>query len=240
MTFKQGSPNNSIEKTRSEVFFNTAQKILDKGHLLVVVYTETQEAVLKMLKQLGVIMIDQQATGIGNIRREALSKASEYFPEAQYFCWLEPEKPDLVQFIEPMAYKMQKEQSVFGIFNRTDMASYPPEQAYYYLFCRAVASQLIGFDIDYAFGPMMMTTKTISYFLKYSGDNYGDKWDSILVPRLHIIKDKLKISILPINFKNDKRMTDIESGNTTMILKRLKQFNNVIPSLVNEWKLLNK
>ena len=74
-----------------------------------------------------------------------------------------------------MAYKMQKEQSVFGIFNRTDMTSYPPEQAYYYLFCRTVANQLIGFDIDYAFGPMMMTAKTIPYFLAYSGNNYGDK-----------------------------------------------------------------
>jgi len=84
-----------------------------------------------------------------------------------------------------------------------------------------------------------MTPATIPYFLEYSGGKYGDKWDSILVPRLRIIKDEIKFSILPISFQNDKRMTCVESGNAAIILKRLDQFNNVIPSLVAEWQLLN-
>ena len=86
---------------------------------------------------------------------------------------------------------------------------------------------------------MMMTPATVSYFLEYSGGKYGDKWDSILVPRLRIIKDGMKFSVLPISFQNDKRMTCVESGNAAIILKRLEQFNNVIPSLVTEWQLLN-
>lgn len=239
-TFRQGSPKNVIEKIRSEVFLDTASKISKLGLFLVVVYTETEESFLKILQQFGVILIKQQTSGMGNVRREALSKAQTYFPNARYFCWLEPEKPDLVRFIIPMAHQMKQDKSDFGIFNRIDMTSYPPEQAHYYFFCRAVATQFLGFDIDYAFGPMMITPKTISYFLKYSGNKYGDRWDSILVPRLRIIKDRIKFSVLPINFRNNEKMTGVESGNPAIILKRLEQFNNVIPSLVGEWQYLNK
>src|SRR5262249_23040060 len=112
---------------------------------------------------------------------------------------------------------------------------YPAEQAYYYLFCRVAATKLVGFDLDYAFGPMMMSKPAIQYFLGYQGD-YGDKWDSILIPRLRVIKRGETISLLPIDFKNDPRMTAVESGNPTLILKRLEQFNNVIPSLIREWE----
>lgn len=134
---------------------------------------------------------------------------------------------------------MCKEQSELGIFNRIDMVSYPPEQAYYYLFCRAVATHFVGFDIDYAFGPMVMTRIATQYFLDYRGE-YGDKWDSILIPRLRIIKDGLRISVLPIYFQNDLRMKQLEAGNPIIILKRLEQFNNVVPSLITEWQRLNK
>ena len=238
-TFRQGDSENEVEKIRSEVFLDTASKILDAGLSLMVVYIETQESVLKTFQQLGTTLVEQQTLGMGNIRREALSASCSRFPNARYFCWLEPEKPDLVRFIIPMADQMEKDQSYFGIFNRIGMESYPPEQAYYYLFCRAVATQFVGFDVDYAFGPMMMTPRTISYFLEYSGVEYGDKWDSILIPRLRIVKDGIKFSVLPIDFQNDERMTRVESGNAAIILKRLEQFNNVVPSLVAEWQFLN-
>lgn len=85
-----------------------------------------------------------------------------------------------------------------------------------------------------------MTPAIISFFLEYSGGRYGDKWDSILVPRLRIIKGGIKFSVLPVNFQNDERMTRVESGNVAITLKRLEQFNNVIPSLIAEWQFLNE
>lgn len=233
--FRQGDPNNPIGKTRTEVFLDMAREMTSFGLSLVVVYIETQERVLDAVRRLGVILAKQQSVGMGNIRREAFAVALSHFPKARYLCWLEPEKPDLVQFIAPMVHKMEQEQSVLGIFNRTDMASYPPEQAHYYLFCRAVATHLIGFDVDYAFGPMIVNRSATPYFLEYRGE-YGDKWDSILVPRLRIIKDEHMVSVLPIHFQNDKRMTQVEAGNSTVILKRLEQFNNVVPSLIAEWQ----
>ncbi len=239
-TFRQGNPENMVEKIRSEIFLDTVSRISDAGLSLVVIHIETRDSVLMMLQKLGVVLIEQQTKGMGNIRREALSESRLHFPNAQYFCWLEPEKPDLVRFIVPMADQMKKTHSDFGIFNRIDMTSYPTEQAHYYLFCRAVATQLVGFDFDYAFGPMMMTPAIVPCFLEYSGNRYGDKWDSILVPRLRIIKDGIKFSVLPVDFQNDERMTRVESGNVAIVLKRLEQFNNVVPSLNAEWQLLDK
>lgn len=238
-TFRQGDPINEIENTRSEIFLDTARALLNAGLSLVAIHIETQEYFLEILQQLGVVLVEQQSAGMGNIRREALVAASVHFPSARYLCWLEPEKPDLVRYIVPMVHQMEREQSDFGIFNRTDMASYPPEQAHYYLFCRAVATKLIGFDVDYSFGPMMVTRSSISHFLKYQGE-HGDKWDSILIPRLRIIKAGLRVSVLFVYFQNDARMTRVESGNPAIILKRLEQLNNVVPSLIAEWQRLSK
>lgn len=239
-TFRQGDLRNTILKIRSEVFLDTANKILESGFSLVVIYTETQESFMRRLNDLGAIVLKQKTFGMGNIRREAIMESIGRFSDSRYFCWLEPEKPDLIRFIVPLIHLMEKDSSDFGIFNRIEMTSYPPEQAYYYLFCRSVASGLVCFDFDYAFGPMILTPLVIPFFLDYSGVKYGDMWDSILIPRLRIIKQGVKFSILPVNFQNDKRMTRVETGNPNFILKRVQQFNNVIPSLLSEWKLLNE
>lgn len=166
---------------------------------------------------------------MGSIRREALKKSKRY----EYICWIEPEKPDIIRFIPTLLQCMQKNNSVLGLFNRTDMNSYPPEQACYYLFCRYVASSLLGYDLDYGFGPMIMHKSIINYFSEYKSE-YGDLWDSILVPRLRIIKNKLPISLLSIDFKNDIRMTNIEKGNIEIIKKRVLQLENVVNSMIND------
>jgi len=172
--------------------------------------------------------------GMGNIRREAISAACSLFPDTEFCCWLEPEKPNLSIFIYPMVALMSEEKTELGMFNRVSMTSYPIEQAYYYLFCRAVASKLIGFDLDYAFGPMIMSKAATQYFLDYKGE-YGDRWEAIMIPRLRIMKQGIRVSLLNIDFKNDPRMTEIESGDPDVILERIEQLNNVIPSLIKEW-----
>ena len=235
-TFRQGNPSNHIEYIRAKVFFDTVCELSNAALHLLVIYIDTEDLYLKDLQKQDVITVKQKSMGIGNIRREAIREACLRYQCANYLCWLEPEKPDIIKSILPMVHKMEKDKASLGIFNRNDMSSYPPEQSHYYQFCRAVATQFIGFDIDYAFGPMIMTRSSASYFLEYQGE-YGDKWDSILVPRLRIIKNGLAVSVLPINFQNDRRMTRVESGNPTIILKRLEQFNNVVPSLVKEWFL---
>lgn len=233
-TFRQGRSDNPIERTRAEVFLDSAKKLRNLGIPCVALLAETQASFLKSLERLGVVAVIQRSMGMGNIRREAISAACSLFSDADFYCWMEPEKPNLPKFFLPIVKLMSQEKSGLGLFNRIKMTSYPTEQAYYYLFCRAVASKLVGFDLDYAFGPMVMSKPTTRYFLEYQGE-YGDKWEAILVPRLRIIRQGVGVSLLCVNFKNDPRMTAIESGNQNMMLKRLEQFNNVIPSLIEEW-----
>lgn len=181
----------------------------------------------------GIVPLLQQSSGIGGVRREALSRAAEYFPDAKYICWIEPEKQNMVKFIFPMVQCMRNGNWCLGLFNRRSMKSYPAEQAHYHLFFRAVASKFLGRDVDYAFGPMMCERTMLPYFLSYES-KYGDLWDSLLIPRLEIIKDGHSYGTQEIDFRNDHRMTQIESGNAIIIKKRLQQFENVGQSLLNK------
>lgn len=236
-TIRQGDPKNSIEKIRSEIFLETATNLKNSHITCIAIYKDCDAEYITKLRNRKIILIEQKSKGMGNARRESLLSGLEMFPRTLYFLWLEPEKPDMPRFAKDMIKKMKKDNSVFGMFNRIGYDSYPREQAYYYLFCRAVASHLLKRDVDYAFGPMMLTRKCSNYFLNYHSE-YGDLWDSILVPRLNIIKNEI-ITVLPINFANNYRMTQIESGNETIILKRIKQLNNVAISLVKEFEKLN-
>jgi hypothetical protein len=233
-TFRQGRADDPVERTRADVFLDTARKMKKFGLPLITSFIETDRRLCESLERLGVMLVEQRAAGMGNIRREILSTACSLVPNAAYYCWLEPEKPDIVRYIPLMIERMLQQRSILGLFNRSEMQSYPAEQAYYYLFCRAVATKLIGFDLDYAFGPMVMSPAAVRHFLEYNGE-YGDKWDAILVPRLRIINQRAGFSLLPVSFRNDPRMTSVESGNPTIILKRLQQFNNIVPSLIREW-----
>jgi len=234
-TFRQGLGNNPIEKVRADVFLDTASACAELGITLVTTYKECTDEYLNELRDLGVILFDQLAVGIGAVRREALRTVLENMSGSRYYLWTEPEKPMIPSFALNAITELEKTKSNICFFNRIDMRSYPAEQAYYYLFCRKVASKLVGFDWDYAFGPMILTRESASYFLNYQS-KYGDDWDSILIPRLYILRDELKYLVKPVKFKNDPRMTAIESGSSEMILKRIDQFNNVIPSLIAEWR----
>lgn len=175
---------------------------------------------------------------MGVARREAIQAGLAVFRSATHYLWLEPEKPDIAWHAIQLWDLMKTQNTSLGLFNRANMNTYPPEQAQYYLFCRAIATALLGRDIDYAFGPMILTKKSLPYFLEYAGD-YGDHWDSILVPRLRVIHAKQKVSVVEIAFQNDPRMLEVESGKPQFIFKRIDQFATVARSLVTEWLRLN-
>ena len=235
-TIRQSNPLDPIERVRSEVFLDTAKALAARRISCIAIYMECKDVYLEIAREIGVIMLPQQSNGMGNVRREALRAGLCLFPQASYYFWLEPEKSQIPLFVEPLIRLMQGNNAVMGVFNRNSMSSYPEEQAYFYLTWRTVTSKLIGFDIDYAFGPLVLTKESLPYFLEYNGE-YGDKWDALLIPRLRVIKSRASVVVLPIDFKNDPRMTQIESGNITMILKRIEQMNNIVPSLIQEWQV---
>mgnify|MGYP001565291863 CR=1 FL=1 len=175
---------------------------------------------------------------MGAVRRETLKVSMKNFGDTKYHLWLEPEKPNFPILAKNVIAELDQVGAEFCLFNRRSMDSYPPEQMYYYSFCRAVATQLVGYDLDYGFGPMIITKASAPFFFNYGGE-YGDLWDAILIPRLRIIRSNLSYVVKTVDFVNDQRMTAIESGNQEMILKRVEQLQNVVPSLITEWQRLS-
>ena len=232
-TFRQGSAENLIELVRAGVFLDTARNCRQLGIPLVVVYVDCSVAFLDELASLGATLVEQNCMGMGAIRRQAMQAAAENFAEAGNFLWLEPEKPGMPAIAQAVCADRTKHSPSATFFNRRSMSSYPPEQAHYYMFVRSVATKMLGLNIDYGFGPMLLTKRTMRFFLDYKS-NHGDLWDSILVPRVGIIRAGSLFHIAEIDFVNDPRMTAIELGNPQIILKRLEQLKNVVTSLVAE------
>jgi hypothetical protein len=236
-TIRQGNMENPVEYVRSIVALETASNLLSLKIPSMWIYSDCQDFYLKELASRQVRLIQQTGNGMGCVRREAMNVALSLYPNASYLIWIEPEKPDMVRFVLPTVAKMYEQSALLGLFNRVSYESYPKEQALYYQFVRTVASHLIGYDLDYGFGPMVVHRNVLPYFLTYNS-KYGDEWDSILIPRLHIIKDRIPIAIQEIDFINDLRMTEVESGNMDIVLKRIHQINNVVLSLIAEWRFL--
>ncbi|MFZ2682042.1 MAG: hypothetical protein WAZ14_03050 [Patescibacteria group bacterium] len=234
-TIRQGSPTNLIEMTRAMVALDTMKQLQAENIACLVVYKDCDDVYLRQLQAFGATLVPEIDSGMGAARRQALREVISYGGPETHLLWLEPEKPGMARYATSLHQCMVRGRAKLGLFNRTafSMLSYPAEQSHYYQFCRAVASALTGFDVDYAFGPMMLHLDATESFLAYTGQ-YGDLWDSILVPRIPFLKRHEAVT-LDVDFENDPRMTQIESGNTTLIMKRLRQFNNVIPSLIEAW-----
>ena len=233
VSFRQGSNDNPIERNRVGIFLNTIDNIVKAGISCVVLYVDTEDSLVSRIADKGITIREHATKGYGNNRREAMRFAAETFPNSQYLCCIEPEKTDMVRFVLPMLTYLQKNNFKLGLFNRTDMESYPEDQKYYYLYLRSAISSLLKFDLDYAFGPVVFHRDVLPYFLEYKSE-HGDLWDSILAPRLRIIKDGHPYGIMDIDFQNDPRMTEVESAHSDMIRKRFDQVNNVGPSALRE------
>ncbi len=236
-TIRQGSSQNPVERTRAEVFLDTAMACFSLEIPLIAIFKDCSEEYLKKLDELKVVLVSQSTNGMGSVRREAIKVGIDTAFGVKYYLWTEPEKPNFPILASKTIAALDESSAEFCFFNRHSMNTYPLEQAYYYLFCRSAASRLVGFDLDYAFGPMILTKDSARFLLEYEGE-YGDLWDSILIPRLRILRGHIPYMVKMIEFYNDPRMTAIESGNPEMILKRIKQFKNVIPSLITEWQKL--
>lgn len=238
-TIQYGIRTTGAARVRAEVFLDTASELHKLAIPCVAIVRECSPAYLRKVRRKGVIIIPQEGQGMAESRKEAIKAGVNQFPRANHYLWLEPEKPDLPRCALLLSRRMTTERAALGLFNRTlkSMSTYPTEQRLLYDFCRTIASRILGCDIDYAFGPMILTRDTLPFFLGYDGE-YGNRWNSILIPRLRVIHSCLKVVFLPVLFRNDQRIYNAENGDIKFLLKRFDQFNEIIPALISEWRRL--
>jgi hypothetical protein len=226
-----------IEATRAKLVFQMLEKSNALGFDVICVDGGSpKDLVCEMLLR-GAKIVRQKSGGMGNARRQAIrlarQKAALTFSP---IVWLEPEKCSLIQHL-PRAITLMKQKCCnMVMFNRASLESYPPEQAMSYALVRLAAKYLLNLDLDFMFGPLLFDDSVAKYFLKYRG-RYGDKWDSIHVPKLRAFLENSSYQILKIDYKHPADQTKAETGNMNLLMKRIEQAKVVTNCLMQEVKL---
>ena len=236
-TTKQGHSQDIVSKIRAKLALKTALAAKKASLTMLSVDGSSTAEYVEQLRRLDVQVVPEINGSMGSIRRQAIRAGFEIGSRVKYVVWIEPEKVNMVQFITNAAQIMARDHTLFALFNRRSLRSYPPEQALYYRFARLAYGYLQREDIDYGFGPMILTERSSEYFLQYAGE-YGDMWDSILVARLRIIRAGIPYSIIEVRYRNHPLQTRVERGNVAILVKRVDQLHNVVHSLVREHRKL--
>lgn len=91
---------------------------------------------------------------------------------------------------------------------------------------------LTGIDSDFGWGPTILSAKAVEYYLSYES-RYGDLWDGIHCPKLHIIKQGLPWTIMTVNYRHPPEQTAAETG-MELFLKRVKQIDQLVRAIEQE------
>lgn len=172
---------------------------------------------------------------MGACRRQAMDYALAFAGDEGVVIWSEPEKHPLICDIGKIADPILSGRVDMVVPQRSEagMASYPPEQADAERIGNRAFQYLTGMALDVWFGVFAANAKALRYFLEYNGE-YGDLWDSIIVPRVTAIKDGVCVASVPVSYTHPPEQTSQETGNVGFLLKRLAQLQNLVPSLQKE------
>lgn len=172
---------------------------------------------------------------MGSCRRAAMRAAIASVGEGGVVIWSEPEKHSLISNIDRIAGPILDDRADLVVPNRSveGILSYPPEQAAAEMVGNLAFEYLTGQSLDVWFGPFAANRKALQYFLDYQGE-YGDLWDSIIVPRVTAIKAGVRATRVLVDYLHPSEQTEQETGNMDFLLKRIDQLKNLIPALQKE------
>lgn len=225
--------------TRARQAIRTVQEAQTHSFPIVVVDGGSPVDFRQELQSLGAILLDEQERGMGPSRRQALREAGRIAGPNGVTIWVEPEKYTLVAELHKVAAPIFSGQADCVVPSRTNLglSSYPPEQVHAELLGNQAFAYISGQSLDAWFGPFGCNELALQYFLNYQGE-YGDKWDSIFIPRLRLIKDQKRVMGVPVNYTHPHEQTVQERGNLDFLIKRIEQLMNLVPALRTEGQKL--
>jgi len=223
------------KELRVKLALKTIKKAVECGYQIVVVDGSPDE-VREQFGDIGAIVCKDLGQSMGASRRQAISKAAK-IANGGVVIWMEPEKhtliPELLKAVVPFFLPSAAD---LVVPTRKSMASYPPEQQYAEPLGNLAFFHLTKHALDLWFGPRVMGERAMPYFLNYQGE-YGDRWDSIFIPVLRIIKDNLRVMSVVVDYAHPEEQTAKES-NFNFLTKRLEQLTNLVPSMEQEARKL--
>ncbi len=221
---------------RMRLALRTVKEASKCGYTIVVVDGGSPEEALMGLRSRGAHLFRQNLPGMGASRRQAIAEAARLVNKNGVVIWMEPEKRTLITELHKAIAPILSKEADLVIPARKSMASYPQEQQYAEFLGNLAFRHITGHNLDVWFGPRVMNRRAVNYFLDYNG-LYGDKWDSIFIPVLRMIKDGLRVISVQVNYMHPREQTVAESG-IDFLIKRIEQLGSLVPAMMKEAKAI--
>jgi hypothetical protein len=174
----------------------------------------------------------QRVRGIGNARRQCIAAGVE--SGAEIIVYVDPEKSPFIAFLESCLAPLYAGTADFVVPARRSLTGYPLFQQYGEQFINAYWAELTGTSFDVSFGPRCFTRDLAYLFLEYDGA-YGDKWDSIFIPVMRAVKEKVRMASVVTDFVYPASQRKIEAHDLYFYDKRLEQVNNLVSAFCSYW-----
>ncbi|HEX8763335.1 MAG TPA: hypothetical protein VF733_06300 [Candidatus Saccharimonadales bacterium] len=220
------------KKVRAACTLKTFEAARDRGITVVAVDAGSPPEYIEQMKRRNVTVIPQRVPGMGSAQRQALQAAKDLTSPSASIVWTESEKYPLIPLLSDSIAIRNHDQYDLVMFKRNSLASYPPEQAMSYNLISLATRYLLNIENDFGWGPTILSSRAIDYYTSYES-LYGDSWDAIHCPKLHIMKDGLPWTILPIAYEHPPEQTVVETG-MTMFMKRIEQAQQLVGSISKE------
>lgn len=231
-----------LDAVRARLVFDTVRTARSCGFEIVVIDADSPAEYLREMRALGAHVYPQSVPGMGASRRQALRCARDLrLPDrgSRTVIWTEPERYRLIPHLGAAAETILSHRADMVTFARRSLTSYPPEQRHYYRTTKAAFFRETGIPVDYAFGPVALGSQALDAFLQYRGE-YGDLWESILIPKLRAIAAGARHVDLAVSYVHSTEQSAAEAGNATLARRRREKYANVVGSMRSEVRRLRK
>jgi|SRR3989344_3507094 len=224
------------DKVRSEISLETVKTARQYGYEINIVDGGSSREITNTYKRYGANVIKQEGKTMGGSRRQAISKCIE--GSKDIIVWMEIEKVGIIKYLSELAKPIIWREADMVIPKRKSLKSYPKAQQYAEPLGNLLWKTLTGEELDIWFGPKLFNQEISQYFLNYNGE-YGDKWDSTMIPVMNAFYDGKKIINYVINYEHPKKQKKVEEGNLELDLKRIEQLSTLANPLIKHWKKIN-
>jgi len=229
----------SAHDLRFQLAVKTLIALWHEGIPVVVVDGSPNNEVKSILERTGAIVVSEEPGTMGAGRRQALREASAARTD-RVVLWMEPEKYPLVPFINEICGPLLSDEADIVVPRRADdLASYPETQRLAEQLGNAIFTAVAGLALDVWMGPRAINARGLKHFLQYTGEPYGDKWQSIFMPLLTAARDGLRLTEVVVDYVHPPEQTQAENTDLNLsIVKRLEQLHELGNALVQQAQAL--
>ena len=232
----------TLNDFRFKLFMRTLRTALNHIYIRKFIVVDSSEKevsdFIKNIKDERVVMITQKDKNQkkGGSIREGIQYVIDNFGEDTLICFQEPEKDNMIYHYENIIRKNKDRGTYVCNPRRMSIAweSYPKEQYFSENFMNMYFKKMTGLDIDWSFGPVMLTGNVAKYWLEED----GKLWDAQIVPIYKAYLDNVNVIEEYVCFKYPEEQKELEEDNMEYIKKRKYQMDYMVEKMSN--KIENK